>query len=833
MNKKHLLSALACVAAIGAASAQEYLITQGSISACQGAFLDSGASPGPYGNNENFTAVICPDGGGPAISLQWVVFDLSTAGIAPIDQISIYDGNSTSAPLIGQGTGTNSPGIVSASFSNPTGCLTVVFTSNNTGTGNFAANITCFQPCQPPTAAATFGSPVPLLACQGEVITFDATASSAAPGFNVVQYAWDFADGTTGSGPIVQHAFTQPGEYVVQVEVTDDNNCSSTNLVDLQVLVSTTPIFTGTTPSLTICQGEAVQVESSPTAVTWSALPESNLGGGIPLPDLQGVPFNTSITFTNFAPGQTLNSTDGILSVCTSMEHSFMGDLVISLTCPNGQSIVFHQQGGGSTYIGGANDTDQSANPVLGTCWDYCWSPTATLGTFANCSTNGPTPNVMPGGTPQANALIPGTYSAVQSWGNLIGCPLNGTWTFTVTDLWAIDNGFICDWSINFDPALFPSLTTYTPVLGTTADSAGWSGPNLIPDASNPWQAVIEGVTPGTFNYTFSVTDNFGCTYDTTITVTVTPSPQGPIVIGGNPVVCSGGLATLIGPAGYDTYVWQPGGLFGPSVQVGPGTYTLTVAYGDCPLTSAPIAVTEAQVPAPEITGPPFSCGGGLAVLSTTQPYAQYSWSNQETTPSITVGSGTYTVTVTSAEGCTGTSAPYTVLVADNPIAAFSTTPASPQPMGTEVQFTDLSNGQGSAITSWQWTFGSTGEGSSAQSPAFTFNDPGLYDVALVVTNAYGCTDTVVARFEIFPPDITIPNVITPNGDQSNDYFAIENIQYWGNELAIYNRWGQVVYEASNYRNTWKADELPDGTYYYVLKLHDKKEYTGHVTVLR
>lgn len=830
---KQLATTLLLLVLAPLAMAQEFYINQPSVTTCQGAFLDSGGNPSPYGNNESFTSVICPDGSGPAISLQWIIFNLSTAGVAPIDQISIYDGNSTSAPLIGTWTGSNSPGIVSASFANPTGCLTVVFTSNNTGTGDFAANITCFQPCEPPTAVATFGSPVPLLACQNEVITFNASASTAAAGFNVVAYNWDFADGTTATGPIVTHSFSNPAEYVVQVEVVDDNGCSSTNLVDLQVLVSTTPIFTGTTPSTTICQGQSVNLSSSPTPVTWSALPESNLGGGIPLPDLQGVAFNTSITYTQFAPGQTLTNPNDLLSVCASMEHSYMGDLVISLTCPNGQSIVFHQQGGTNTYIGGANDSDTGANPVLGECWDYCWSPTATLGTFANCSAFGPTPNVMLGGTPPSNALIPGTYSSVQPWSNLQGCPLNGVWTFTINDLFAIDNGFICDWSLNFNPSLFPSLTTYTPDLGNTPDSAGWAGPNLVTNPNNPWEATMVGTTPGTFPYTFSVTDNFGCTYDTTITVTVTPSPQGPINIGGNPVVCGGGLANLSAPPGYDTYVWQPGNLFGTPVQVGPGTYTVTVAYGNCPLTSDPITVVESPAPQPVITGPNFSCGGTPVVLTTTESYPQYSWSTQATTSSISAGTGTYTVTVTSDAGCTGTSAPFSVTVANDPIAAFSTNPVSPQPMGTTVQFTDLSNGQGSAIVDWAWTFNPAGDGSSAQSPAWTYSDPGQYWITLVVTNAFGCTDTVTQRFDIFPPDITIPNVISPNGDRQNDYFVIDNILYWGNELVIYNRWGQPVYETTNYRNTWKADDLPDGTYYYVLKLQDKRELTGHITVLR
>ncbi|MFN9327581.1 MAG: proprotein convertase P-domain-containing protein, partial [Flavobacteriales bacterium] len=64
-------------------------------------------------------------------------------------------------------------------------------------------------------------------------------------------------------------------------------------------------------------------------------------------------------------------------SVCVSMEHSFMGDLVVYLTCPNGQSVTFHQQGGGGTFIGGALD-GETVPPSPGECWEYCFSPFAT-----------------------------------------------------------------------------------------------------------------------------------------------------------------------------------------------------------------------------------------------------------------------------------------------------------------------------------------------------------------------------------------------------------------------------------------------------------------------
>ena len=77
-----------------------------------------------------------------------------------------------------------------------------------------------------------------------------------------------------------------------------------------------------------------------------------------------------------------------------------------------------------------------------------------------------------------------------------------------------------------------------------------------------------------------------------------------------------------------------------------------------------------------------------------------------------------------------------------------------------------------------------------------------------------------------------IPNIITPNGDDLNDWFDIpclETGEYPRNELTIYNQWGDKVYEAKPYisdpTHAWygelngeKGKDLPDAVYFYVLK---------------
>lgn len=103
------------------------------------------------------------------------------------------------------------------------------------------------------------------------------------------------------------------------------------------------------------------------------------------------------------------------------------------------------------------------------------------------------------------------------------------------------------------------------------------------------------------------------------------------------------------------------------------------------------------------------------------------------------------------------------------------------------------------------------------------------------VTATDDCGRTATASVTVIVDcEVIIPNVFTPNSDGVNDVWFIDGITYANNILRIFNRWGQLVREFKNYRNTWDGDGVPDGTYYYELIVERKKEpYTGHVTILR
>jgi gliding motility-associated-like protein len=85
-----------------------------------------------------------------------------------------------------------------------------------------------------------------------------------------------------------------------------------------------------------------------------------------------------------------------------------------------------------------------------------------------------------------------------------------------------------------------------------------------------------------------------------------------------------------------------------------------------------------------------------------------------------------------------------------------------------------------------------------------------------------------------------VPQVFTPNTDGTNDVFTIVDLDYFPkNSLIIFNRWGNIVYQASPYNNTWdgkneNGDDLPDGTYYYSLDIGNGHEpYKGFIVLTR
>lgn len=171
------------------------------------------------------------------------------------------------------------------------------------------------------------------------------------------------------------------------------------------------------------------------------------------------VPYVSSLNFVGFPQGATLDDTSKLISVCASMEHSWMRDLQIELIAPNGTIIILHDfvypRMGGEVDLGNPNPADDG---VPGTGANYCWDlqGSQTMIQTANAT--------MP------SELPPGDYKSVTPFTALAGTPLNGAWKFRITDLWPIDDGFLFGWTIKFDPSLVADCSG--PIIGKTAPNA-------------------------------------------------------------------------------------------------------------------------------------------------------------------------------------------------------------------------------------------------------------------------------------------------------------------------------------------------------------------------
>lgn len=612
---------------------------------CSGVLFDSGGNgPDEYSNNENVTVTICPDVPGELMTLQWNLFNLSTNDDNPdpnqenLDYILIWDNDDASpaTPSLGYYSGSQlSNLVVSATANNPTGCLTIQFISNSIGTGQYAAQISCDTPCDPPIAAGEIVNADNLAGdsiatCVGELVDFSGYGIPAT-GFSIDFLTWDFGDGTidTSNSGLVSHAFADPGHYVVELFTTDDNGCDNINLISLGIFVSTYPTFDPFSGDTTVCllNGEfSLYAYPDTYAQTWVDSPLSVTVEDNCMTDDVGVLQETPMFVSGFPAGEILDEIDDIVSICVDIEHSFMGDFVLALMCPNGNIMTLHQQGGGGTFLGVPidNNIDCDDPSTFGEAWTYCFTPDATE-TWVDASASVAT-------------LPAGDYAPIDPFepftaNPLNGCPINGVWTLLFTDLWGADDGSIPSFAINLDPDLYPDLISFTPNIGEGIDSSFWdpSGTNITNISVDGNVVTIDPQTQGTFEYVYSISNDFGCTFDSSVTVTVNDFQVQAEVVGGNPVFCNGTgtiTASMVGsPPGLFVYIWSPTtGLSNPgqsttAVNLFQDTMTYTVsAYPlgmpGCATTAEVTVMLDPSIDAGEDASMPLCWNGGVLTLS-------------------------------------------------------------------------------------------------------------------------------------------------------------------------------------------------------------------------
>jgi gliding motility-associated-like protein len=507
-------------------------MANGTFEDCDGFFLDSGGN-GNYGANEDLTTTICPDPGAVGTHVQLV---FAGPELQAGDVICFFDGPDATAPMLACNTdfSPNAPFIIQTSAANPGGCMTVTFNSDGTNEAQgWEADINCVAECQIIQSVISMADPAIMPAdtgyidiCPGERIFLDGMGIYPQNGLVYEHsdltstFEWDFGDGISGVGPSVAHTYEEPGGYIVQLKITDIEECESTNFISQRIRVSPVPTFDEGTPlPAQICTGDTIELNSNVsladsifnvnvTAGTGGFQTEQTRADSIALPDGGGASYTSSVSFTDFSPGQVLTNVDDILRVCIDIEHSYMRDIEMILVCPDGTEVQLLQQvtSGGQVFLGEPFEDDEIGDPIPGIGYEYCYTA------------NAPNPDWLTYANANNPATLPaGDYMPFESFDAFLGCPLNGEWTIIVRDWWGIDNGFLFSWSIEFAQDLYPSIETFSP----TFTDWGWQdNPSIF---FNTPDSIAATPNAGTAAYTFETMNSFGCAFDTTFSLTVLP----------------------------------------------------------------------------------------------------------------------------------------------------------------------------------------------------------------------------------------------------------------------------------------------------------------------
>lgn len=276
------------------------------------------------------------------------------------------------------------------------------------------------------------------------------------------------------------------------------------------------------------------------------------------------------------------------------------------------------------------------------------------------------------------------------------------------------------------------------------------------------------------------------------------------------------------------------------------GTYTVTLIANDLTtcigVDSTSLEVTVNGQPPNELFQDTTCYNTALQLTSGTHDTTgvnDYSWSptiflnnpsikNPITTPTSSIE---YIVTITDSIGCEQVD---TVEVTVDRIIPEATWSVVGNCAGAPlVRFGNNTTGFPPMKYTWDFDDGGT------SNETFPEHQYAVFDTFTVVLTATNNECSSSQSYEIITKPTSAPNVITPNGDDINDYFIIENIEGTGEwQFDIYNRWGERVFHDNAYSNNWNGvnnhnGNLKVGTYFYLITSPDGSLCKGWVEIFR
>ena len=673
--------------------------------------------------------------------------------------------------------------------------------------------------------------------------------------------------------------------------------CSNFDLIDVIVTcVPSTCAITLTSPvgtdSQVICQGSAlsnivyttsgtvtdVTVTGLPTGLTTSFATDTFTISGTPT---QTGTFNYTVTTVGCTPSVSQNGTITIVSVptvptITSVAPTCSSDGTSTVSnYDTGVTYVFTPVGpfvgAGGVISGMVTGTSYTVLASNGTC-----SSTSSLA-FVNdvmlVTPDVPVVSITPETCSSNGVATISNYDASMSYtftpagptvgaGGLISAMAVGT-NYTVTasnaSCTSVNSASFSINAILATPAV-PTITSIAPtcVADGSSSISNYDG-SLTYTFSPAGPAVgvggaITGMITGT-NYTV-VASNATCTSASSLTFNNAAQlsiPVTPIISVSAPTCSSDGVATITNYVAGLTYVFTPSG---PSVNASGvvsgmtvGTnYVVAASNGSCASTDSASFNINAMLVAP-----------ATPTLSTVAPTCTADGSSSISNYNATL---TYTFTpsgpsVDAAGAITGmtTGTSYTVVSNDGTCssatsASFVNVAQLSSPLAPTLSVINATicsgeraifqiNGEANNVVTYSINGGSDQTvtlGATGIATVEVVSSTVLVSIELLNISNGNCSLTLSDVASVTVQPCSIPKGISPNGDSLNDELDLSfyNIK----KLDIFNRYGTKVYSKSNYENEWhgqsdNGNELPDGTYYYVIDFTDLETKTGWIYINR
>lgn len=732
----------------------------------------------------------------------------------------------------------------------------VQYTQTATGlaAGIYLATVIDADTCRDTVSIVISRNPDPVAAfgyakvCQGNSTVFIDSSSTASG--TIASWNWDFGDGTvvnTSQNP--SHLYANAGMYVVTLIINNNFGCADTIIKPVQVYYNPIAGFTVNNvcfkDSMYFTNTSAVHNSTTITSYLWV------FGDGSPSDTLQNQThyYSTAGTYT-------------VTCVATTAQGCSNTAIVpVKAFDPPANAFSFD----GTCLFEAAVFTNTSLDPVMGTTAGWSWD----FGDGSPLNTTTWSPVHLYG--------APGNYPVtLTTYSSNLGCPDTLQTSITIFPMPLADFSFI---NVCLNQTLnFTDLSTVSSGnIAVRSWDLGDGSP--LQTGQNPGYIYAN---PGTYAVTLIVTTDNGCKDTVTKNIVVHPLPVAQFSALN---VCDGSVVQFNDLSGINptdtiqSWAWNFGD--GSAVNnnqntshlyASNGAYTvelLIVSNFGCLDSISKISIINpnpvVSFTADDTVGCETFCVNfqNLSSVATgSNATGLWNFGDGSTTAGLenpnhcyindSVYSPNYfnvTLTVTSDSGCVSTLTKNNyITVYPNPVANFTVQPESSTITDPVISFTDISGG----TNFWNWNFGDGSVDFTTSlttavvynPPPHTFADTGSYQVTLITSTQYGCADTAYQTI-IIDPDFMfyIPNAFSPDGDGINDVFTGKGLFIRDFEMAIFDRWGNLVFFSDHIDKPWDgranhgAEIAQVDVYVYSIKITDfkkiKHNYKGIVTLVR